>query len=117
MKIIKFKVNKNALEYPTLDNTILNLYNNEQYNFTMINKTISKLVQLDNSSTKSVEEFNNIFGTSEDETLDWNTFNLEYMFNPNYLLTDPSSPYLFIIKILGTVKYGINNITGELEVI
>ena len=117
MKIYNFKAKTNNLKYPILTDVLLEDTNLVQYNMDAISKTIKKLMLLKSSSTSSVEDFNDTFGTSEDETVSWNDFNLEFFHNPDYLLPSSSSVYMFIIRTENVTKYGIDNLSGNLVLI
>jgi len=75
----------------------------QSYNMYMIYNTLKKL-----SDVKSVSEFNTMFNTTEDETISWNDFNLEFKKSTNSL-------YLFEVNTNNTLSYYINNVTGILE--
>ena len=102
MKVINFKAKTSNLKYPVLEDSVVNC-TDQSYNMFMINETLKKL-----ESTVSVEDFNTKFGTSEDETISWTDFNLEF-------LRSTSTNSLFIVNTNNVHSYNINNITGVLE--
>ena len=102
MKVYNFKAKTSNLSYPMLKDIIIEC-TDQSYNMYMIYNTLKKL-----SDVKSVSEFNTMFNTTEDETISWNDFNLEFKKSTNSL-------YLFEVNTNNTLSYYINNVTGILE--
>jgi len=102
MKIYNFKAKTSNLSYPVLEDSIIEC-TDQPYNMFMVYDALKKL-----SEVKSVSEFNTMFSTTEDETVSWDDFNLEFKKSSNPM-------YLFEVSTNNTLSYYINNITGILE--